>query len=78
MAFKTGDKLGKHEVVDNLLDHPEVPRPNFGYEEFNPAIGDKLGNYVVVSKDTPGAESVWVHIDGSPEGTSNYVTLAKA
>jgi len=77
MAFKVDEKLGDHAIVENLEDHPDFPRPNFGYEQFQPEIGDKLGAYTVVAKTQPGAEAVWVHIDGSPAGTSNLVWLAK-
>ncbi len=86
MAFKVGDKIGDHAVVMDLLTD-KVSRPNFGYRQFDVEPGTKLGDYTVVAAppkddegkqigpDPEGAEAVWIHIEGSPEGTSNKVWL---
>jgi len=78
MAFKVGDQLGDHAIVEDLLDDPKHPRENFGYRQFDPEIGSTLGDYTVVAEGTKDAKAVWVHIDGSPEGTSNKVWLVKS
>lgn len=75
MPFKDGDKLGEHVIVANLLEDPDAPRTNFGYREFDIPVGTKLGNAEVVPPDTEGAEEVWIHVKGSPEGTSNIAWL---
>lgn len=78
MAFKAGDKLGDHAVVEDLMEDPKHPRTNFGYEEFQPKVGTKLGDFTVVEPSDPledGVEIAFVHIDGSPEGTSQKVYL---
>lgn len=83
MAFKVGDSLGEHAVVHNLQvesDNPDPtakhrPRDNFGYREFDIPVGSKLGDFEVFPPETEGTEEVWVHVDGSPEGTSNVAWL---
>lgn len=83
MTFKIGDTLGDHAVVANLhVEDPDTPegkkpvlRDNFGYRQWDIEPGTKLGKYTAVAPDTEGAEEVWVHVDGSPEGTSNVAWL---
>lgn len=74
MAFKVGDKLGPHEIVEDLLQHPDAPRDNFGYRDWDIKPGDKLGNAVAVGEDE-GGEEVWIHVAGSPAGTSNHAWI---
>lgn len=76
MAFKIGDQLGDHAVVEDLQTS-DAPRDNFGYRQFDPEVGSKLGDYTVVAAETAGADVVFVHIDGSPAGTSQKVFLKK-
>ncbi len=83
MPFKVGENVGEHAVVHDLHhqnDNPDpksklIPRDNFGYKQFDPEVGDTIGSFTVVAPDTEGAEEVWLHIDGSPEGTSNRAWL---
>lgn len=75
MALKIGDKLDQHEIVEDLLEHSDAPRDNFGYRQWDQELGTKLGNYQVVADGTEGAEIVWVHFADSPAGTSNKVSL---
>lgn len=78
MPFKDGDKLGEHVVVANLLEDPDAPRTNFGYRQWDIEVGTTLGAAEGVAPDTEGAQEVWVHVNGSPAGTSNVAWLKSA